>query len=123
MTHGATLCPMPYFSAKASLHCITQEKITAFNGVPTMFIAMFNHEDYKKTDFSHMRTGIMAGSVCPEPLMKRVFEKMNMKEITICYGLTEASPVMTQSASLSYGMKFIGRRRKPNALDTRELSY
>ncbi|MCF0142080.1 MAG: AMP-binding protein, partial [Parasporobacterium sp.] len=70
MTHGATMCPMPYFSAKASLACIKAEKITAFNGVPTMFIAMFNHPDYKKTDFSHMRTGIMAGSGCPADLMK-----------------------------------------------------
>ena len=50
MTHGATLCPMPYFSAKNSLACVRQEKITCFNGVPTMFIAMFNHEDYRKSD-------------------------------------------------------------------------
>ena len=57
--------PMPYFSAKVSLACINQERITCFNGVPTMFIAMFNHPDYKKTDFSYMRTGIMAGSGCP----------------------------------------------------------
>lgn len=65
MTHGATLCPMPYFSAKVSLACINQERITCFNGVPTMFIAMFNHPDYKKTDFSYMRTGIMAGFRLP----------------------------------------------------------
>lgn len=71
MTHGATLCPMPYFSAKVSLACINQERITCFNGVPTMFIAMFNHPDYKKTDFSYMRTGIMAGSGCPPELMRR----------------------------------------------------
>ncbi|MBQ9809547.1 MAG: AMP-binding protein, partial [Spirochaetales bacterium] len=65
MTHGGTICPMPYFSPKSSLACINQEKITCFNGVPTMFIAMFNHEDFVKTDFSYMRTGIMAGSNCP----------------------------------------------------------
>ena len=100
MTHGATLCPMPYFSAKASLHCITQEKITAFNGVPTMFIAMFNHEDYKKTDFSHMRTGIMAGAGCPPELMKRAAQpdEMNMTGIVSVYGQTESAPGSTMSA-------------------------
>ena len=97
MTHGTTLCPLPYFSARNALACIHQEHITAFHGVPTMFIAMLNHPDFAKTDFSHMRTGIMAGSVCPEPLMQRVVNDMHMTEITICYGLTEASPVMTQS--------------------------
>ena len=65
MTHGVTLCPMPYFSPKLSLECINREKITCFHGVPTMFIAMLEHEDFKKTDFSRMRTGIMAGSPCP----------------------------------------------------------
>ena len=100
MTHGATLCPMPYFSAKASLHCITQEKITAFNGVPTMFIAMFNHEDYRKTDFSHMRTGIMAGAGCPPELMKRAAQpdEMNMTGIVSVYGQTESAPGSTMSA-------------------------
>ena len=70
MTHGTTLCPLPYFSAKNSLACINQERITCFHGVPTMFIAMFNHEDYRKTDFSYMRTGIMAGSGCPPGLIR-----------------------------------------------------
>ena len=80
MTHGATLCPLPYFSAKSSLACINQERITAMNGVPTMFIAMFNHPDYRKTDFSHMRTGIMAGAGCPPELMRRAAQpdEMNM---------------------------------------------
>ncbi|WP_350454996.1 AMP-binding protein [Slackia heliotrinireducens] len=99
MTHGATMCPMPYFSAKASLSCITQERITCFNGVPTMFIAMFNHPDYRKTDFSHMRTGIMAGSGCPPELMKKAAQpdEMNMTGIVSVYGQTESSPgsVMT----------------------------
>ena len=97
MTHGATMCPMPYFSAKASLHCITQEKITAFNGVPTMFIAMLEHKDFATTDFSHMRTGIMAGSPCPIKVMQDVIEKMHMPEICITYGQTEASPGCTMS--------------------------
>lgn len=97
MTHGATMCPIPYFSPRLSLACINQEKITACNGVPTMFIAMLEHEDFAKTDFSHMRTGIMAGSPCPVKVMQDVVEKMNMKEITIVYGQTEASPGCTQS--------------------------
>ncbi|MBO6158877.1 MAG: AMP-binding protein [Firmicutes bacterium] len=97
MTHGATLCPMPYFSAKNSLACIRQEKITCFNGVPTMFIAMFNHEDYRKTDFSHMRTGIMAGSGCPPELMRRAAreDEMHMTGIVSVYGQTESSPGST----------------------------
>ena len=97
MTHGATLCPMPYFSAKNSLACIRQEKITCFNGVPTMFIAMFNHEDYRRTDFSHMRTGIMAGSGCPPELMRRAAQddEMHMTGIISVYGQTESSPGST----------------------------
>ena len=100
MTHGATLCPMPYFSAKVSLACINQERITCFNGVPTMFIAMFNHPDYKKTDFSYMRTGIMAGSNCPPELMRRAADprEMNMTGIVSVYGQTESSPGSTMSA-------------------------
>jgi len=100
MTHGATMCPMPYFSAKSSLACINQEKITCFNGVPTMFIAMFNHPDYRKTDFSHMRTGIMAGSGCPPELMKRAAQpdEMHMIGIVSVYGQTESSPGSTMSA-------------------------
>lgn len=99
ITHGSTICPIPYFSAKSALACINQEKITAFNGVPTMFIAMFNHPDYKKTDFSHMRTGIMAGAGCPPELMKRAAQpdEMNMRGIVSVYGQTESSPGSTQS--------------------------
>jgi len=95
MTHGATLSPLPYFSPKSSLACITQEKITCFNGVPTMFIAMFNHEDFSKTNFSYMRTGIMAGANCPSDLMRRAAAEMNMTEIISVYGQTEASPGCT----------------------------
>ncbi len=100
MTHGATMCPMPYFSAKSSLACINQEHITCFNGVPTMFIAMFNHPDYRKTDFSHMRTGIMAGSGCPPELMKRAAreDEMHMVGIVSVYGQTETAPGSTMSA-------------------------
>jgi len=97
VTHGTTMCPLTYFSPKRSLDCINREKITCCHGVPTMFIAMLEHEDFNKTDFSHMRTGIMAGSPCPVKVMRDVLEKMNMKEITIVYGQTEASPGCTQS--------------------------
>ena len=100
VTHGATICPLPYFSAKSSLACINQEKITCFNGVPTMFIAMFNHPDYRKTDFSHMRTGIMAGAGCPPELMRRAAQpdEMNMRGIVSVYGQTESAPGSTMSA-------------------------
>jgi len=97
MTHGATMCPIPYFSPRLSLECINKEKITACHGVPTMFIAMLEHEDFSKTDFSHMRTGIMAGSPCPVKVMRDVMEKMNMSQICITYGQTEASPGCTMS--------------------------
>jgi fatty-acyl-CoA synthase len=97
MTHGVTLSPMPYFSPRQSLACINQEKITCFHGVPTMFIAMLGHEDFAKTDFSQMRTGIMAGSPCPIKVMQDVVNKMNMTQISIVYGQTEASPGCTQS--------------------------
>jgi len=99
MTHGATIFPLPYFTPKPALACINQEHITAFHGVPTMFIAMLEHPDFVKTDFSHMRTGIMAGSPCPEPVMNQVIEQMNMREITIVYGQTEASPGCTMSST------------------------
>ena len=95
MTHGGTLCPIPYFSPKSSLACVNDERITCFNGVPTMFIAMFNHPDFAKTDFSYMRTGIMAGANCPADLMRRASEEMNMREIISVYGQTEASPGCT----------------------------
>ena len=100
LTHGATVCPMPYFSAKQSLACINQERITCFNGVPTMFIAMFNHPDYRKTDFSYMRTGIMAGAGCPAELMRRAAQpdEMNMRGIVSVYGQTECAPGNTMSS-------------------------
>ena len=97
MTHGVTMSPIPAFSPKRGLDCINKEKITCFHGVPTMFIAMLGHEDFEKTDFSQMRTGIMAGSPCPIKVMEDVVDKMNMKEICIVYGQTEASPGCTMS--------------------------
>lgn len=99
MTHGGTILPLPYFSPKSSLACINSERITAFHGVPTMFIAMLQHPDFPKTDFSYMRTGIMAGSPCPISKMREVVEKMHMSEITIVYGQTESSPGCTMSST------------------------
>jgi fatty-acyl-CoA synthase len=97
VTHATTMSPLTYVSPKNSLACINKEKITCCHGVPTMFIAMLEHEDFSKTDFSHMRTGIMAGSPCPVKVMQDVVDKMNMKEITIVFGQTESSPGCTQS--------------------------
>lgn len=97
MTHGVTMLPIPAFSPSKGLDCINREKITAFHGVPTMFIAMLSNENFGSTDFSHMRTGIMAGSPCPIKVMQEVIDKMNMHEICITYGQTEASPATTMS--------------------------
>ena len=97
VTHGTTMCPIPAFSPRKSLNCINKEQITAFHGVPTMFIAMLENENFASTDFSHMRTGIMAGSPCPVKVMEEVIEKMHMPEICITYGQTEASPATTMS--------------------------
>ena len=99
MTHGSTMSPLPYFSAKAALACIKQERITACNGVPTMFISMLEHPDFNPGDFTHMRTGIMAGSPCPISVMRDVIEKMSMSEITIVFGQTESSPGCTMSST------------------------
>ena len=97
VTHGVTMSPITAFSPRKGLDCINREKITCFHGVPTMFIAMLGHENFEKTDFSHMRTGIMAGSPCPIKTMEEVIDKMHMPEICITYGQTEASPATTMS--------------------------
>ena len=97
VTHGVTMSPIPAFSPKKGLDCINREKITCFHGVPTMFIAMLGHPDFESTDFSNMRTGIMAGSPCPIKVMQEVIERMHMPEICITYGQTEASPATTMS--------------------------
>jgi len=98
MTHGSTMSPLPYFTPKAALACVKQERITAINGVPTMFIAMLEHPDFNSNDFTHTRTGIMAGSPCPISVMRDVMEKMNMSEITIVFGQTESAPGCTMSS-------------------------
>jgi len=98
MTHGSTMSPLPYFTPKAALVCVKQERITAINGVPTMFIAMLEHPDFNPEDFTHTRTGIMAGSPCPISVMRDVIDKMNMSEITIVFGQTESAPGCTMSS-------------------------
>jgi fatty-acyl-CoA synthase len=80
------------------LETVQAERCTALHGVPTMFIATLDHADFRRTDLSSLRTGIMAGSPCPVEVMKRVVDEMNMREITIAYGMTETSPVSFQSS-------------------------
>ncbi|ALC90621.1 AMP-binding protein [Bacillus sp. FJAT-18017] len=94
---GATMVPVQEFDPKKVLEAVEKEKCTALHGVPTMFIAELNHTDFEKYNLSTLRTGVMAGSNCPIEVMKAVIEKMGASEITICYGQTEASPVITQT--------------------------
>jgi len=89
--------PSDVFDPKKTLEAIHKEKCTTLYGVPTMFIAELTHEDFKKFDLSSLRTGVIAGAPCPMELMKRLIEKMNLTEITIGYGFTEASPLITQT--------------------------
>ncbi len=97
VTHGATMVPVEVFSPEEVLRTIEAEKCTAVHGVPTMFIAELEHPAFPNYDLSSLRTGIMAGSPCPIEVMKRVIRDMNASEITIAYGQTEASPVITQT--------------------------
>jgi fatty-acyl-CoA synthase len=97
ITHGATAVICENFDPILVLASVQKEKCTALYGVPTMFIAELNHPMFKLFDLSSLRTGIMAGSPCPMEIMKRVIGEMHAKDITIAYGLTEASPVMTQT--------------------------
>ncbi|MGI6778187.1 MAG: AMP-binding protein [Acetivibrionales bacterium] len=98
VTHGTTIVPVEYFSPLKVLEAIEKEECTGIHGVPTMFIAMLEHPDFKKFKFSKLRTGIMAGSPCPIKVMKQVVDIMGASEITIAYGLTEASPVCAQTS-------------------------
>ncbi len=99
VTHGcAMVYPSEAFDPKAVLQAVQAERCTALYGVPTMFIAVLDHPHFAATDLSSLRTGIMAGSPCPIEVMKRVQSQMNMREVTIAYGMTETSPVSTQSA-------------------------
>ena len=97
LTHGTPFVPIDMFNPKKVMDALESEKCTAVHGVPTMFIAMLEHPDFDKYDFSSLRTGIMAGSPCPVKTMQDVNEKMNMNEITIVFGQTESSPGVTMT--------------------------
>ena len=113
ITHGATMVyPAGVFNPLESLKAMQNEKCTASYGVPTMFIGMLEHEQFDQFDLSSLRTGIMAGSPCPREIMQRVIDRMNMSEITICYGMTETSPVSVQSSttdSIEQRVSTVGR--------------
>ncbi|WP_306323924.1 MULTISPECIES: AMP-binding protein [unclassified Streptomyces] len=97
-SHGACIVvPGPSFEPVATLSAVQQERCTSLYGVPTMFIAELNLPDFATYDLSSLRTGIMAGSPCPVEVMKRVVAEMHMAEVSICYGMTETSPVSTQT--------------------------
>jgi len=99
ITHGAAMVyPSEGFDPLASLEAVEAERCTALYGVPTMFIAELGHPEFKRFDLSSLRTGIMAGSPCPIEVMKRCVSEMNMSEVTIAYGMTETSPVSTQTS-------------------------
>ena len=97
VTHGAAVVPCENFDPLLVLASVHRERCTALYGVPTMFIAELNHPMFSMFDLSSLRTGIMAGSPCPIEVMKRVMNEMHCRDITIAYGLTESSPVMTQT--------------------------
>ena len=100
VTHGACMVfPGEGFDPLATLQTVSEERCTALHGVPTMFIAQLDHPEFAKFDLSSLRTGIMAGSPCPIEVMKRAVAKMNLREITIAYGMTETSPVSFQSST------------------------
>jgi fatty-acyl-CoA synthase len=100
LTSGATIVfPGPAFEPGLVLRTVEEERCTALHGVPTMFLAMLDHGDFKSFDLSSLRTGIAAGALCPAPMMRRMIDEMNLKEITIAYGMTETSPLSTQTAA------------------------
>ncbi|HEY7543780.1 MAG TPA: AMP-binding protein, partial [Blastocatellia bacterium] len=111
-THAAAMVPLEWFDPLRVLQYVERERCTALYGVPTMFIAELEQLDFHNFDLSSLRTGIMAGSLCPEPLMRKVMERMNLTEMTIAYGLTEASPGITLTSrddSLEMRTQTVGR--------------
>ncbi len=98
VTHGAAMIyPAESFEPAAVLETVQEERCTALYGVPTMFIAELAHPDFVRYDLSSLRTGVMAGSPCPMEVMRQVIDRMHMREVEICYGMTETSPVSFQS--------------------------
>ena len=116
LTHRSTMIIVEDFDAGLVLQAVHKERATALYGVPTMFIAELNHPDFAQFDLTSLRTGIMAGSPCPSETMREVMERMNMREITICYGLTECSPVFTQTSvsdDVEHKCETVGRKHPP----------
>jgi len=112
VSHGTAMVVLETFNPVQAMTSVEEERCTALYGVPTMFIAILEHKLFPKFDFSSLRTGIMAGSPCPVQTMRQVIETMYMREITICYGLTENSPVMTQTTpddEFRYRVESVGR--------------
>jgi fatty-acyl-CoA synthase len=100
VTHGATMVyPGEGFDPLVTLTTVEQEKCTTLYGVPTMFIAELEHPEFSRFNLSSLRTGIMAGAPCPIEVMKQTMDRMHVPEVTICYGMTETSPVSFQSAT------------------------
>jgi fatty-acyl-CoA synthase len=113
VTHEGTMVPVESFDAEAVLKAVDRERCTALLGVPTMFIAELDHPDFEQYDTSSLRTGIMAGSPCPMEVMKQVVDVMGADEITIAYGQTESSPVITQTRTddpLELRVSSVGRK-------------
>jgi fatty-acyl-CoA synthase len=96
-THGTCLCPLEFFEPLRALETVDREGCTSLYGVPTMFLAELEHPEFARFNTATLRTGIMAGALCPEPLMRRVIDQMHLPELTIVYGLTETSPGLTQT--------------------------
>jgi fatty-acyl-CoA synthase len=110
-THGACLCPVVAFDPGLVLQTVHRERCTSLYGVPTMFIAELEHPDFATFDLTSLRTGVMAGALCPEPLMRRVMAEMHLPEITIAYGMTESSPGITmtpRSSSVAQRSQTVG---------------
>jgi fatty-acyl-CoA synthase len=113
VTHEGTMVPVESFDAEEVLEAVDRERCTALLGVPTMFIAELDHPDFEDYDTSSLRTGIMAGSPCPMEVMKQVVDVMGANEITIAYGQTESSPVITQTRTddpLQLRVSSVGRK-------------
>ncbi len=113
VTHEGTMVPVESFDAEEVLQAVDREQCTALLGVPTMFIAELDHPDFEQYDTTSLRTGIMAGSPCPMEVMKKVVDVMGAKEITIAYGQTESSPVITQTRTddpLELRVSSVGRK-------------
>lgn len=112
ITHGSTMVILDHFNPVKAMQTIQDEKCTAVHGVPTMFIAMLENENFNKYDFSSLRTGIMAGSPCPVKTMRQTVELMGMSEVTIVYGQTESSPGCTMTTiddSIDLRVSTVGR--------------